>query len=88
MYDEKILNFINEVDLLYHESTFLEKHKDLALKTKHSTSKDAAKFAAKANVKKLMIGHFSTRYKDLNQFSLETVKMFHDDGLASGFKIN
>jgi len=82
MYDEKILKFIDEVDLLYHETTFLEKHKDLALKTKHSTSKDAAKIAAKAKVKKLLIGHFSTRYKDLNQFLLESCSIFDNTVLA------
>ena len=82
MYDEKILKFIDEVDLLYHEATFLEKHKDLALKTKHSTTKDAAKIAAKAKVKKLLIGHFSTRYKDLNQFLLESCSIFDNTVLA------
>ena len=68
--------------MLYHETTFLEKHKDLALKTKHSTSKDAAKIAAKAKVKKLLIGHFSSRYKNLEKFIDESSKIFKNVDLA------
>ena len=81
-YKPELVENIKGVDLLYHEATFLEKHKDLALKTKHSTSKDAAKIAAKAKVKKLLIGHFSTRYKDLNQFLLESCSIFDNTVLA------
>lgn len=62
-YTEKILPYIYGVDLLYHESTFLQQDAPSAKKTLHSTTIQAAEIAAKANVGKLIVGHFSTRYK-------------------------
>ena len=59
----KIIPVIKDVDLLYHEATFCDELKDLALKTYHSTAKQAAEIAALAGVKKLIVGHFSSRYK-------------------------
>src|SRR5690606_15295090 len=70
-YKEDIVPIIKDVDVLYHESTFLEKHAHLATITKHSTAKQAAQIATKANVKTLILGHYSTRYDDLNEFKLE-----------------
>jgi ribonuclease Z len=52
------------VNLLYHEATFIEEDKDLAKQTLHSTSKQAAEIAKLSAADKLLIGHFSTRYKD------------------------
>ncbi len=60
---KQIIPVINNVDLLYHEATFGDDLKDLALKTYHSTTKQAAEIALEAGVKKLIIGHFSSRYK-------------------------
>ena len=60
----KIIESIKGVDLLYHEATFAEDMTDMAKQTKHSTSKQAAEIAKLANVKKLIIGHFSSRYKN------------------------
>jgi ribonuclease Z len=63
-YYEKIVPVVQGVDLLYHEATFTEAEKDLAKTTFHSTGKDAAEIAKLANAGKLLIGHFSNRYKD------------------------
>jgi ribonuclease Z len=60
---KQIIPVITNVDLLYHEATFGDDLKDLALKTYHSTTKQAAEIALEAGVKKLIIGHFSSRYK-------------------------
>jgi len=61
-YYEKIIPYIEGVDLLYHEATYIEKHKAKANATKHSTAKQAALIAKKAKVKCLLIGHISARY--------------------------
>jgi len=63
-YTEKILPFIKNTDLLYHEATFCEELKKQAAEKFHSTAIDAAIIAKKAQVKTLLIGHFSARYKD------------------------
>ena len=62
-YNEDMIETISEVDLLYHESTFAEDNHALAAETFHSTARQAATIALKAGVKKLIIGHFSARYK-------------------------
>lgn len=85
-YKEDIVPLIKDVDVLYHESTFLEKNADLAPKTKHSTAKQAALIAKKANAKKLILGHFSTRYDDLNEFKLEAETIFKPVELADDGK--
>ena len=54
-FHEALIPEVKGVDLLYHEATFLEQHKDLAKKTKHSTAKEAAVIAKKAEVKQLML---------------------------------
>jgi len=59
-----IAEHIRGVDLLFHEATFSQKDEKLALKTLHSTASQAATVANEANVRKLLIGHFSSRYKD------------------------
>lgn len=75
-YLERIVPIINNVDVLYHESTFLEEHAHLAVKTKHSTAKEAARIAKKANVGKLLLGHYSTRYGSLSPFKVEAEEVF------------
>lgn len=85
-YSEAIIPIIKEVDVLYHESTFLEKNEKLALPTKHSTAKQAATIAQKANAKTLILGHFSTRYNDLNAFKQEAETVFKDVRLAKDGK--
>ena len=65
-YREKIIPIIQGVDVLYHETTFLEKQKELAKKTFHSTAKQTGSIADQAKVGKLLIGHFSARYNEEN----------------------
>lgn len=85
-YNEAILPIINGSDALYHESTFLESEQHLALKTKHSTAKEAAKIAEKAQVGKLILGHYSTRYKSIELFKAEAQTLFKNVVLAEDGK--
>ena len=85
-YYEPLIEKIRKVDFLYHESTFLEMHSELALKTKHSTALQAAKIAKIANVKKLMLGHFSNRYSDKQVFIDEAKIEFNNVILAEDLK--
>ena len=85
-YTESIVPLIKETDLLYHESTFLEEHHQLALKTKHSTAKQAGTIARKSNVKKLLLGHYSSRYKSLELFLQEAHQVFEPVELAEAGK--
>ena len=81
-YNERIIDQIKDVDLLYHEATFMNDFQDRASKTYHSTTMDAAKIAKAANAKKLLIGHFSTRYKELQPMIVETREVFPNAELA------
>ncbi len=89
-YCESIVDLIHKVDVLYHESTFLSSELELAQKTKHSTALQAATIAAKAKVDTLLLGHYSTRYGDLNSFLEEANQVFEnvllaDDGMQFEF---
>lgn len=75
-YDEKIIPIIENSSLLYHEATFLEDLRERAKKTQHSTASDAAKIAHLANVEKLLIGHFSARYNEIEKFQQEARNIF------------
>ena len=81
-YNESILPYIKQVDVLYHESTFAESEKDLAEKTVHSTASQAAKIAKLATVEKLVIGHFSSRYRELDRLLEEAKIIFPNTELA------
>ncbi|WP_339630511.1 ribonuclease Z [Bizionia echini] len=81
-YSEAIIPVIKHVDLLYHESTFLEKHEKLAAPTKHSTAKQAARIAKQAEVGMLLLGHYSTRYDNLKEFKSEAETIFKSVELA------
>ncbi len=81
-YHTDIIKLISSVNCLYHESTFLDSHSDLAKKTKHSTAADAAKIASAANVGKLILGHFSNRYKNQEKFISEAQIHFKNVELA------
>lgn len=73
-YSEAIIPYIKGVDLLYHESTFMESDIQIAESRQHSTARQAAKIAKMANVKRLLIGHYSARYSDVQCF-LEEAKL-------------
>lgn len=75
-YSEQIISMIENVDVLYHESTFLHELKEMADYTGHSTALEAARIARKANVGKLILGHFSNRYGDLSVFTDEAREVF------------
>ena len=81
-YTESILPYIKNVDLLYHEATFMEDMKERAEATHHTTTKQAGEIAKKASVGKLLIGHFSTRYKELEPMLEETKSVFENAELA------
>ena len=89
-YNEAIIPLINGVDVLYHEATFLQSEEGLAGKTMHSTAKEAATIALKAKVKKLILGHYSTRYENIGLFKEEAETIFPqvllaDDGRSFDF---
>ncbi|MEZ4802721.1 MAG: ribonuclease Z [Gelidibacter sp.] len=85
-YNESIIPIIKGADVLYHESTFLEKHAKLAPATKHSTAKQAAMIAKKAGVRTLILGHYSTRYDSLLDFKTEAQTIFKSVKLAGDGK--
>ena len=89
MYYPALCDFIKGSDLLYHEATFAKDSEALAKKTKHSTAEQAALIAKKADVKMLMLGHYSARYTDLKLLLDEAKLVFDNTVLADdGLKIN
>lgn len=91
IYFDGIIEHVFEVDMLYHEATFHSNMSKRARSTFHSTSLDAAMVAKKANVKSLLLGHFSSRYKDLSILLDEAKNIFPNVNLAiegSKWKIN
>ena len=90
-YKDSILPIIKNVDLLYHETTILESESHLTAITKHCTAKEAATIAQMAEVGTLVLGHYSTRYGDINCFKREAQNVFKnvqlaDDGKSFDFK--
>ena len=79
--------YIKGVDVLYHESTYLEELKEAAARYQHSTAKQAAKIALKAEVGKLIIGHYSARVTDQQQFLEEAKTVFENVELAQDRKV-
>lgn len=82
LYMEQLVDEVKDVDLLYHESTFMHDLLDRAKATFHSTSIEAANIALKATVGQLIIGHFSARYKDLLPMLREARTVFANTELA------
>jgi ribonuclease Z len=82
IYDESIIEKIKGVDLLYHESTYLKAYEERALAHFHSTTVQAATIAQKAGVKKLILGHFSSKYETLEEFIIEASAVFQNTELA------
>ena len=73
-----ICEHLKGVDLLYHEATFAESEKERAKTTHHSTAREAAEIAKRAEVKRLLLGHYSSRYDDEKQLLNEARKIFPD----------
>lgn len=86
-YSPKIIPLIKNVTVLYHESTFLESHKEYCDITKHSTAKQAATIAKNAKVGKLILGHYSTRYESIEFFKEEAQTVFKNTDIADDYKI-
>ena len=86
-YKPAIVPQIQGVDVLFHESTYLNEHADAARRFQHSTAEQAAKIAAKAGVGKLIIGHFSARVTDQSLFLTEAKAVFPNVELAEDRKV-
>lgn len=82
-----IVPIIKEIDLLYHEATYADEGKKRAKETGHSTARQAAEIATEANVKKLILGHFSNRYKKLDVLLNEATEAFKNTELALDGKV-
>ena len=76
IYDLGLIRHIQSVDLLYHEATFMNHHADKATLTKHSTAAQAADLARQAQVRRLLLGHFSSRYELLDELLAEATAIF------------
>ncbi|MCL4116794.1 UNVERIFIED_CONTAM: hypothetical protein GTU68_052361 [Idotea baltica] len=87
IYDEELVTYIKGVDLLYHEATYLDDLKDKARERGHATAKEAALIAKKSEAGKLILGHFSSRYKDLSVFIKEAEIIFPCVQLAEDGKV-
>lgn len=82
-YEPALIPLLQDIDLLYHEATFLTAEKEKAADTLHSTAAQAAEIARAAAVRKLLIGHFSARYKDLEPVLAEATAIFPETTLAT-----
>jgi ribonuclease Z len=82
MYNANYFEQIKDATLLYHEATFLNNMLDRAAETHHTTALQAADVAVKTNATKLLIGHFSARYKTLNELLEEARSIFPETELA------
>ena len=81
-YNEEMIDDVKGVDLLYHETTFTQDRQERAFQTNHSTTIDAATIAKKAEVRNLLIGHFSQRYKDGDKLLKEVKSIFKNSIIA------
>ncbi len=82
VYTESIVPYLERCDTAYIETTYIEQEKELAAQRYHCTAKQAASLAKQAKVGRLLIGHFSSRYKDLNLFLEESRSVFPQTEIA------
>lgn len=82
IFDESLIERVQHADLLYHEATYLKDLQERAALRHHSTTEQAATIALKAGVKKLLIGHFSSKYEELDAFLEEAAAVFPNTELA------
>ena len=83
LYTPALADLSRGADLLYHEATFLEDLRERAAQTHHSTARQAAQMAQAAGVKRLLLGHFSSRYKALEPLLHEARSVFSTAELAT-----
>jgi len=89
LYTETVLPYVQGVDLLYHEATFMEDRIQAATDKYHSTAKQAAQIALKAQAKQLLIGHYSARYSSTKPLEEEAKSVFPNTVAAyEGMVIN
>ncbi|MEI9944499.1 MAG: ribonuclease Z [Chitinophagaceae bacterium] len=81
-YNESMIEHIQGLDMIYHETTYLDSLRERAADRFHSTTKQAALIAQKAGVKRLLIGHFSSKYDTLEEFEKEAKEVFPNTELA------
>jgi len=82
-YIEALAEILQGVDLLYHEATFMEEDARRAEETYHSTAKQAARIASLAGARKLVLGHFSAKYRDLDPLLDEAREIFPESFLSA-----
>lgn len=82
IFDPGLIRYIRDVDVLYHEATFMETEAARATETFHSTAKQAATIALEGKVKKLLLGHYSTRYIELAPLLMEAEAVFTNSELS------
>lgn len=85
-YCQNALDIARDAKVLICESTYLEEHRDLAYQHFHLTAKQAAELALEANVKELILTHFSARYQSLRDFEIEAKKVFPNVHIAEDLK--
>ncbi|WP_258104268.1 ribonuclease Z [Marinoscillum sp. MHG1-6] len=81
-YIPELADKLRNVDLVYHEATFMDDMKERAANTYHTTARQAAELAKVANFGQLLLGHFSTRYRDLTPVLQEAQEVFENTALA------
>lgn len=81
-YDERLIECVRGVDLLYHETTYLKDLEARAINRFHSTTTQAATIAKRAGVRHLLIGHFSSKYEKLDDFEVQARELFPNTDLA------
>ncbi len=86
-FDDRVIQVVKDVDLLYHEATFLHEMLERAKQTYHTTALEAGRVARLAKVTKLIIGHFSVRYVDLNPLLEEAKTEFPETFLGEEGKV-
>lgn len=86
IYDEDLVQYIKHATLLYHEATYLDELKEKARERGHSTAKEAARIAKMAHVQQLVLGHYSSRYLDIESFKTEAKQIFKDVTLGEDGK--